>query len=347
MQPLQEFPAYTPHPLLRNAHLMTLATRLPRPGVAQRAAGAEERLFQTLPDTRVKALCSWQPDPPSAPTLLLVHGLSGHAGSSYMIGTADKAVAAGFNAVRLNVRNAGDTEQLSPRLAHSGLTHDLACVLRELLEEDGLPRIYLAGFSLGGNLVFKLAGELGDGAPAGLAGIVGISPALDLTACAEVVDGSFQNWIYRSFFLRDLKRLLRAKAALFPDRYDLEGLDDVSTISEYDDFVIAPTFGFRDHRDYHERASALPFVPRIRVPALIVQAQDDTVVPFHFFHRPEIRSNPRVALLAPTRGGHCSFIGRGAAGGPGRRDRDRRWAENRVLQFVEYLESLRESDLRA
>src|SRR5207244_2358937 len=104
--------------------------------------------------------CNWQPDRQGALTVVLVHGLEGSTESQYILGTANKAWAAGMNVVRMNMRNCGGTHRLGPTLYHSGLSGDVGAVMRALIADDGLSRVAVAGFSMGGNLVLKLAGEL-------------------------------------------------------------------------------------------------------------------------------------------------------------------------------------------
>src|SRR6185369_7349118 len=146
------------------------------------------RYFDTAPDARVLAHCNWQRERREHPTLILLHGLEGSSTVHYMRGIADKAWAAGWNVVRLNQRNCGGTEHLSRGLYHSGLTHDPLFVLRELIERDGLPSIAIAGYSLGGNLTLKLAGELGTEAPPELKAVCAVSPTMDLEVCVRALE---------------------------------------------------------------------------------------------------------------------------------------------------------------
>ncbi len=318
---------FEPHPLLRNPHVMTLAAafwprrfpRLPRP---------TERLFEVEPGTKLLAQCHWQPAPQRRPTLVLVHGLEGSSQSLYMLGIAEKAFAAGFNALRFNQRNCGGSERLTPTLYNSGLSGDYRAVLAELVDpsgRDALPAIFFVGYSMGGNLVMKMAGELGADAPRQLRGVCAVNPGLDLAACADAVAWP-QNFLYEWNFLRGLKQRLRYKARLFPGRHPLDGLARVRTLREFDDAITAPAFGYRDAADYYYRASALRVVGQIRVPTLIVTAQDDPFVPFGSFRDPAIAANAHITFVAPPHGGHCSFISRFAG-------EERFWAEARVVEF--------------
>src|SRR4051794_30458840 len=232
-------------------------------------SGDEERLFEVEPGTKVLARCRWQPDRLNHATVVLWHGLESSSAAAYMVATAAKAFRAGFNVVRMNIRNCGGTESLTPTIYHAGLSCDPRAVLDELINRDGLPRIFMIGFSLGGNTVLKTAGEYGEQAPAQLAGLVAISPSLDLRAISDLIM-TRRNFIYHREFLYHLKRRIRIKEKLFPDRYDTSELRNIRSIREFDDAYVAPAFGFVNADDYYAQASSLPYVCKIRVPTLII-----------------------------------------------------------------------------
>ena len=156
---------FTPAWFLRNPHLMTMVPRYWPRGPILAGIPQTERLFTTDPGTQLLGLCHWQERPTEAPTLLLVHGLEGCADSHYMRGIAAKAYRVGFNVIRMNQRTCGGTEHLSPTLYNSGLSSDYRAIATELARQDGLTRLWLAGYSMGGNLVLKAAGELGHSLP--------------------------------------------------------------------------------------------------------------------------------------------------------------------------------------
>ena len=323
--------AFTPHRLFRNPHAQTIAHSL-WPRRFPRLPRGLPREFETEPGTRILGKCHWQSRPSQRPTLVLVHGLEGSSDSGYMKGLAERAYAAGWNAVRLNQRNCGSTEALTPTLYHSGLSCDYRAVLSALIEQDGLSEIFFAGYSMGGNLVFKMAGELGSAAPPELRGVAAVSPSLDLTVCADAI-ALPNNFLYQFRFVRGLKRRMDRKARLFPGRYDLDGLARVRTVREFDDLITARYFGFRDAADYYVQASALRLLGDIRVPALVLTSKDDPFVPFTSFSSPSLVGNPRITLLAPSRGGHCAFISRYSGEG-------RFWAEQQVIEFFRGLSAL-------
>ncbi|MFP5265400.1 MAG: YheT family hydrolase [Blastocatellia bacterium] len=318
---------FVPHPAIKNAHAQTImGTLIPR-RFKRVAENTQPRFFDVAAGVRVLARCSWQRERASKPTLVIAHGMEGSAESRYMLGTAEKALEAGFNVVRLNHRNCGGTEHLTPTLYHAGLTDDIRQIIGELIDKDKLTELYLAGFSLGGNIVLKLAGEYGEAAPGALRGAVAVSPSIDLASCADAIEMR-SNVVYNWNFLLSLRSRLRRKAKLFPDRYDASNLRGVWSIRKFDDVYTAPQAGFRDVAHYYERASAFPFISRITVPTLIVHAKDDPFIPFGPFERPEVTSNPNVALLAPEHGGHVGFISARTDG------EDRFWAEGIVVEFA-------------
>ncbi len=300
-----------------------------------RLSASSPRLFQTEPGTRVRGECHWQECPREHPTLVLLHGLEGSSESAYILGTAEKACEAGFNVVRLNQRNCGGTEHLTPTLYHSGLSGDIGAVVRELAGRDGLPEIFAAGFSMGGNLVLKMAGEFGDAAPKELGGFVAVAPALDLAACADAL-AEPRNFLYERHFVRRLKRRMREKARLFPERYAAAlngGMRAIRTVRDFDDAITARFCGFEGAGDYYARSSAVQLVGAIGRPTLILTAQDDPFVPYATFARAALRENPNITLVAPRQGGHCGFISR-------ERGAERFWSEARIVEFCAGRSSL-------
>jgi predicted alpha/beta-fold hydrolase len=285
------------------------------------------REFETEPGTRIRGSCHWQAVPRERPTLVLVHGLEGSCASNYMLGLAEHAFAAGWNAIRLNQRNCGGTESLTPTLYNSGLSGDYRAVLFELIDRDALPEIFFAGYSMGGNLVLKMAGELAGAAPRQLRGVAGVCPCIDLAACADAL-ALPGNFVYERHFVRRLKKRMWRKAALFPGKFDLGPLASVRSVREFDDAITARYCGFRDAADYYQRSSALRVAAEIRVPTLIVTAQDDPFVSFASFSDSALVNNPHVQVIAPEHGGHCAFISKekGAA---------RFWAEARLMEFTQ------------
>ncbi|HVT46156.1 MAG TPA: alpha/beta fold hydrolase [Vicinamibacterales bacterium] len=324
-------PPFAPRPFrprrgLSNGHVMTLVAWARRRDFPELPA-PEARLFDVAPDTRVLAHCYWQADRAAAPTLLGLHGLEGSSSVHYMRGLADKAWRRGWNAVLLNQRNCGGTEHLSPGLYHSGLTDDPRAVIRALAATDGLTRFGVVGYSLGGNLTVKLAGELADHPDIAVRGVVAICPTIDLDRCVREIERR-SNIAYHFNFVRNLKKRMRRKAERHPDLFDLSELDRVWTIRRFDDVYTAPHHGFGDAARYYHRASAIRVADRIRVPTLILAAADDPVVPAGQFADPALAGNPYVRVEVTPHGGHCGFLA------PPSREDDGYWAETTALDFL-------------
>lgn len=317
---------FVPRRRLRNGHVMTIYA-WGRPRRFPNLPAPSDRLFRVAPDTRVLAHCHWQPDRASRPALLALHGLEGSSSAHYMRGLAAKAFAAGFNVLLLNQRNCGGTEHLSAGLYHSGLTADADHVIRELSQEDGIRNVIVAGYSLGGNLALKLAGDYGDAPPAELRGVCAVSPVMELEACVTALERR-QNIVYQWNFVRGLKARMRRKAARHPGRFPLDPLRGIRTVRDFDEVYTAPHFGFRDAHDYYHRASAMRVVDRIRVPALVITAEDDPFVPAESFRDPRVTGNPHLRVIVTRYGGHCAFVG-----GPMNGD-DGYWAESAIVEFA-------------
>jgi len=286
-----------------------------------------ERLFRVAPDAAVTAHCHWHERRSEHPTLILLHGLEGSSTAHYMGGISDKAWAAGWNVVRLNQRNCGGTEHLSRGLYHSGLTHDPLFVLHELIEHDGLPSIAIAGYSLGGNLALKLAGELGVAAPPELKAVCAVSPTLDLAVCVDALERR-SNLAYEFNFVRNLKARMRRKAAAHPAAFSLEPLRRIWTVRQFDEAYTAPHHGFLDAADYYYRASALRVIDRVRVPTLILTADNDPFVPSQPFRDPAVSGNACITTVITPEGGHCAFVEQGDS------SYDGYWAEREIVRFV-------------
>jgi hypothetical protein len=289
---------------------------------------AEARVFDVDSNTRVLAHCHWQRARTDRPTMLCLHGLEGSSDAHYVKGIAEKAFARGFNVVRLNQRNCGGTEHLSEGLYHSGLTSDPLAVMRELASRDGLPSIVVAGYSLGGNLTLRLAGELGDDAPPWFIGACAVSPTLDLAACMDAMERP-ANRMYEWHFMHGLRQRIRRKAELFPGKYDVRGLWRLWSIRAFDDRYTAPHNGYRDAADYYERAASIRVVDRIRVPTLVITAEDDPFIPVEPFRDPRVTGNPAITLVITPHGGHCGFVEAPRDGYDGF------WAEAAIVDFAE------------
>jgi predicted alpha/beta-fold hydrolase len=322
---LPQFEPFVPRRYLHNRHAMTLAGNfLPRKSALPEA---EEQLFQVEEDIQVMCHCHWQPEAAACATVIIVHGLEGSSLSQYVIGTGSKAWLEGMNVVRMNMRNCGGTEKLTPTLYHSGLSADVGAVLRTLVEQKKLTRVGLVGYSMGGNLVLKLAGDWGSGAPRELTAVAAVSPAADLGPSADAMHEP-ANRMYEYKFLLSLMGRLRRKVELFPETYQMPARWP-RTIREWDHVVTARYCGFTSADDYYYRAAAARVVDKIAVPTLILHALDDPFIRLLPETRAKMLANPHITLIETAHGGHCAFLG--PANGY-----DGRWAEQQMIRFFRH-----------
>jgi predicted alpha/beta-fold hydrolase len=308
------------HPFVANNHILTIAGNFwPRRLDTERYP-VESKLYQTEPDVQV-LMQSQRPAGAVAGEMILAHGLEGSGQSGYMLSLSQAGLESGYAMHRFHMRTCGGTAHLCPTLYHAGLTSDLLAVLREFERQARAPA-YLVGFSLGGNVVLKLAGELGERAGGLIAGVCAVSTPIDLAACARRL-GEIDNRLYERRFLRRMcLRLIET------GRYTENDFRGIRSIFEIDDKITAPSFGMRSAENYYATQSSNQFLERIRVPTLVVQAKDDTFIPFEIFRHPAFDSNPYLTLIAPERGGHLGFISR---------KKPRFWLDSVILEWLKAL----------
>ncbi len=318
---------FEPHPWLTNGHLQTIAGNyLPRPAF-HLPTHAETVEVDPADGSRVLCHCHWQREPVRAArlTVVQVHGLEGSSDSRYMKGIAMRAWAAGMNVVRMNMRNCGDTDALTPTLYHSGRSADVGAVVLHFTERFALERVALVGYSMGGNLVLKLAGEWGARAP--LVAVATVCPAIDLAAGADALHEP-ANRIYEWNFLRGLMRRLRRKAELFPGVYQIDGIGPVRSIREFDQKIVARYCGFSDADDYYYRAASARVVDQIAVPTLILVAKDDPFIRLFPETRARLLANPHIDFVEARYGGHCAFLCHCSTDGV-------HWAEATIVRYLQ------------
>ena len=185
----------------------------------------------------------------------------------------------------------------------------------------------MAGYSLGGNLALKLAGEFGDTPPPSLRAVAAVSPILEISLCVHALERR-SNFLYQWNFTKELKARMRRKDRHWPGRFDLSRLDDVHSVRDFDEVYTAPHFGFASAEDYYHRAAAMRLIDRVRVPTLILTAEDDPFVPPAPFRDPKVTSNPAITVAVTEHGGHCGFVAAPSAGSDGY------WAEEQVVSFA-------------
>ncbi len=323
---------FRPRAGLRGGHVQTLAAfflqrRIDLPE-------AERRLIEVEPGIPVLCHCHWQKDR-RALTLIVVHGLEGSSESQYMLGIARNGLAAGMNVVRMNQRNCGGMDHCAPTLYNSSRSADVAAVARNLVERDGIPGFVLIGFSMGGNLVLKLAGEWGSDGPAEFRGVAAVCPAVNLAAGADALHEP-ANRIYEYYFLLQLFQRFRRKVKLFPASFDASRLRGIRTLRDFDDRITAYYCDFTGADDYYDRAAAAHVIERITRPTLIIHAANDPFVRILPETREKILSNRNITYIETEDGGHCAFVGER----DGDSTYDGRWAEREVVEFAKQLAQL-------
>ena len=315
--------SFSPFPLLRGPHLQTIAAAKLR--LWRREPPGEVQVV-TLPDgDRIALVVStppqWRPD---SPTVLLLHGLCGCHQSSYMMRLALKLWRRGIRAIRMNMRGCGAGVGLARQPSHSGRSPDVLAVLEDLQEQSRQSPVTLLGFSLGGNVMLKFAGELGRRAEALCTQVIAVCPPADLAACSRLLSQP-SNRLYERYFMRRLLAAVAERHGLFPDLAPVN-LPERLSLYRFDNLYTAPQCGFADAEDYYARSSAAPWVPQITLPCRILFAADDPVIDATVFAAAALPAN--VEVVRTSQGGHLGFLGH--PGRPG----GYRWMDSCLLDWI-------------
>jgi predicted alpha/beta-fold hydrolase len=285
---------------------------------------SEDMIVEAHGGVRLLLRASWQPGPhEESPALVLVHGLGGSDVAKYCVATGELAWRRGWHVVRMNMRGAGDALSLSPVLYNAGLDDDVVAVVAAMARS--VPRVALAGFSLGASLTLLAAGRQAGRLPHQLRGLVAVSAPLDLAACADALC-RLDNRLYQACFMAELRRAYRERQLARPDLYAPGRERGTRSVRDYDERITAPYGGYRDANEYYARASAGPHLAGIARPTLIVAAADDPIIPVASVERWPL--SPSVTREVLPTGGHVGFVAPTAASG-------RFWAGERALDFLD------------
>ncbi len=332
---IQDWPeAFVPRRWLRSGHLQTLAgnflprrLQIPEPEPLLVEVEGPVAGYGT---TQVLCHCHWQPPEVRRErlTVVLVHGLEGSSSSQYILGNTARALRAGLNVVRMNMRSCGGTDELSPTIYHSGRSGDVGRVLEAIVARQQLDAVALVGYSMGGNLVLKYAGEQGSAAPAELKAVVGVSPLMDLAVSSAALHEP-QNRIYEWHFLRNMLARVRRRKALYPRIYGDARVSGIRSLRDFDEEIVARYGGFGGADDYYYAVASSKYAALLERPTLIVHSADDPFIRMLEPTRAALKANPHVTFVETQQGGHCAFLSH-----PARGVDDGRWAEKTLLAFL-------------
>ena len=322
--PLIENINYQPPFIYRNTHFNTIYTALLRPLFQIKY----ERERIEMPDGDFVDL-DWS-RVGSDNLLICVHRLEGHARKPYIRGmmhyfNQQHNGAAGWDAMGINLRSCSGEDNRLLSGYHSGNSEDLDWIVNSIIAEKKYKKIVIIGFSIGGNIVLKYAGEKGTNIPLEVTHVLGLSVPTELTSCSLEFEKS-KNWIYLQQFLLSLKPKALNKAKRFPGSFDLKKTLKARTFREFDSAYTGPINGFEDCFDYWEKASCLPLLKNITIPTLLINAKDDTFLAPECFPYEVAQQNPHFHLEITAKGGHLGFMSPDNKG--------YLWTEHRCWDFV-------------
>jgi hypothetical protein len=317
--PVIEKSTYRAPFLLRNNHLQTII-----PTLFRKVDGVNytRQRIETPDGDFIDIDCSCAG---SDRAVVLSHGLEGNSGRAYMLGMVKAFNKRGWDGIAFNFRGCSGEPNLKPETYHSGKTEDLHCVIDHLLSSGKYKTLSLVGFSLGGNLTLKYAGEHGRKIYPEIKSAVGISVPCDLTSSSVELHRK-KNFIYSKRFLIMLIEKMRDKEQTLP-HYINRDFSSVKTLKNFDDNFTGPLNGFRDAAEYWQKCSSKNFISEISIPALIINAADDPILGKECFPYDQARNSNNLYLEVPANGGHMGFITRGNGG--------EYWHESRTIEFVE------------
>ena len=328
---IAEFPSFRPESWLSNRHLQTILPLFKRGKHA--AYNAAKHVVQLRDGDR---LVIHDDKPENWITgdriAILVHGLVGCHGSPYMVRCAEKLWRHGIRTFRVDMRGFGDSTLISRSHLHGGCSPDLDDVIDCVHRHSPLSKISVIGYSIGGNVALKAAGDWGDHPPFYVDSIFAVSPPIDLLRTSWNLR-QFGNRIYEFYFMRRLKSHLALR------RRKVEGLIDnglnplPDRLLQFDDEFVAPVLGYSGAKEYYAECSSGAVLKDITVPTIILSSEDDPIIPFEIYS--EYQLSESIDLVATKHGGHLGFLGRTI------RDPDSHWMDWRIAETLGRLEGER------
>ena len=292
---------YNPKGIFKNGHFATIySAKLRKP---PKLTQKRERLM--LPDGDFLDLDFSFSEGPSEKIAILLHGLEGNAQRTYMVGQASILNKKGWDACAVNLRGCSGEPNWKFESYTAGKTEDLHWVVEYVLGKNQYKEIALVGFSLGGNLLLKYLGE-GRETPKEIKKGIAISTPVDLKGTLWKL-AQWENWLYRSVFLKDLRKKVSHKIHQFPEQISEKELHKITSLKAFDDWYTAPANGFEDAFDYYQKNSSLQFLPEIPVPVLILNAQNDSFLPSECYPYSLAEKSKILYLETPKYGGHVGF----------------------------------------
>lgn len=292
---------FEPSIIFRNAHFATIYSAKLRP--SPKLMQQRERL--QLPDGDFMDIDWSFSEKNSRKVAILLHGLEGNAQRTYMKGQAKILNQNGWDVAAVNFRGCSGEANLSYQSYNAGKTDDLEAVINSILIKDKYGEIALVGFSLGGNLLLKYLGER-ESFPKEIKKAVAISTPLSLKGSLESLN-AFSNWVYRNSFLINLREKYKTKMKDFPEKMTASDYKKITSLLEFDNVYTAPAHGFKDAFDYYEKNSSLQFLPKIKIPVLVLNAENDSFLSSECYPTDLASKMKNLFLETPKYGGHVGF----------------------------------------
>lgn len=257
--------------------------------------------------------------------VIISHGLEGDSARPYIKGMARTFALEGWDVLAWNYRGCSGELNKQARFYHSGATDDLETVVCHVSQSKAYNEISLVGYSLGGNMTLKYLGEGTTEKFPELNAAVVFSVPLDLAGCSRQIDKPY-NILYSQRFLRSLKKKANLKRKILEEYLDLDGIEGVTSIYDFDDRFTAPLHGFKDADDYYSKSSSRNFLANIPVPTLVVNALNDPFLSESCLDATLFDGLKHVYFERPAHGGHCGFSQSKSNG--------RFWSDERALEFI-------------